>query len=183
MTTPRLVSTFGKDAGDPPGAEVRPAADARTGADVQEVAKRAAAEFAVHAGGASRDTIGAVGIARALGVSEALVRKWLDDLQHFPAWALVKLREVAPEFVAALDARLAATAPLVQRSLVQRSLEARLRRATVAVGDTAQALDRALADGVVDVAEARGIAKESRRGAREFLALADAADAIAESAT
>lgn len=163
MTTPRLVSSCGKDAGDPPGA------------DVQEVAKRAAAEFAVHAGGASRDTIGAVGIARALGVSEALVRKWLDDLQHFPAWALVRLREVAPEFVAALDARLAATAPLVQRSV-----ESQLLHVTVALGETAHALEQSRADGVIDRAEARNLSRAYGRIARNALAGQLAADAIAE---
>lgn len=151
--------------------EVRPTQPGRTGADVQA----AAAAFAVHLDGALADTIGAAGLARALDVSEALVRKWRDDSQHFPAWALVRAREVAPEFVAALDARASATSPLVSRSV-----ESELRRATTSLGDTAQAIEHALSDGVIEPLEARNIARVAAQGARRFLALRDAADAIAE---
>jgi hypothetical protein len=171
VTVPRLVSPSREDAAARDGAEVRHSREERTATPVQPEEKSAsehAEAFDAHAAAALADTCGASGLARALGVSETLVRDWKspDSPKHFPAWALIRAREVAPDFVTALEARLATTA---QSPTV--SIESLLRRQTSINGLVANELDRGLADGVLDESERRNIARLSGQLARAALAL------------
>lgn len=173
MTTPRLVHSCDQHAGDPPRAEVRDLQPPRTGAPVQPPTQSSASatehadRFDAHAREALLETCGMTGLAEALGVSTTLVRDWVspDSPKHFPAWALIRAREVAPDFVTALEARLATTA-----ASTTVSIESLHRRITSINGTCANELDRALADGVVDENERRSLSRLLGQLARTALA-------------
>lgn len=134
----------------------------RTGADVQRTDRARRFSTALH--GALADTCGAGGLARSLGASETLARDWANP-EHERQMPAHDFLAMPAEVRAAFDLRFGVSPPASPSP----SPDAALRNLTGTVGRLADELDRALADGVIDPAERRTLARLLGQIARRAL--------------